>query len=98
MENINKEVMDKKEYVKTLLKKQETKKQTLLPDPILNLKYVLGYSSLKCPDIKFMVKNEDNNTLLFTSGNILVKYDQKNLRQNFFFGHSKPISHYIIVK
>jgi hypothetical protein len=94
MESINREVLDKREVIKSIFKKTDEKKQQLLPDPILNLKYILGFSGKTCNLIKFS-KNEGKKYVFFPSGNIMINFDYTELKQKFFFGHSKPITQYI---
>ena len=55
MESINREVLDKREVIKSIFKKTDEKKQQLLPDPILNLKYILGFSGKTCNLIRFNI-------------------------------------------
>lgn len=96
MESINKEALDKKEIIKNIFKKDETKKKTLLPDPMMHLNYVLGYTSGLCSVVKYDKSFDTKKFILFSSGNTLIKFDYENIRQKFFFGHSKPINNYII--
>jgi len=96
MESINKEALDKREIIKNIFKKSEAKKKTLLPDPMMHLNYVLGYTSGVCPVVRYDKSFDTKNFILFTSGNTLIKFDNENIRQKFFFGHSKPINNYII--
>ena len=96
MESINKEALDKREIIKNIFKKDETKKKTLLPDPMMHLNYVLGYTSGLCPVVKYDKSIDSKKFILFSSGNTLIKFDYDNIRQKFFFGHSKPINNYII--
>ena len=94
MESINREVLDKREIIKNIFKKSDDKKQQLLPDPMLNLKYILGFTGKICNVIKFS-KAEGKKHVFFPSGNIMINFDYTDLKQKFFFGHSKPITHYI---
>ena len=96
MENINREALDKREIIKNIFKKEENKKKTLLPDPMMHLNYVLGYTSGLCPVVKYDKSIDTKKFILFTSGNTLIKFDYENIRQKFFFGHSKPLNNYII--
>jgi len=96
MESINKEALDKREIIKNIFKRDETKKKTLLPDPMMHLNYVLGYTSGLCPVVKFDKSIDSKKFILFSSGNTLIKFDYENIRQKFFFGHSKPVNNYII--
>ena len=112
MFNVNKDFVEtKKEYLKNLFKKEEQKKTPLLPDPLMNLNYIIGYTSQNCPHLvynshgdygtnpklyKDNTVNPDKKIIYFCSGNNLVKFDSINIKQNFFIGHSKPISNFII--
>ena len=80
----------------------------LLPNPIMNLSYILGFTSTICPKIHFSKTNEQDHTyhlnkrkynsykkhFFFCSGPTLVKFDPEKLRQQFYFGHSLPITNY----
>jgi len=66
----------------------------LLPDPIMSLKYILGYSAKNSPFVRF-TKNEEKKTVFFASGNMLVQLDHNSIKQKFFFGHSRPVSHFV---
>ena len=113
MENLNEEYKEnKKENLKNLFKKEEHHRTPLLPDPIMHLNYILGYSSQNCPIVKFNNISGDYETnpdkfpdsspkpekknIFFTSGPTLIKYDPENIKQLFYFGHSKPISNFIL--
>lgn len=102
MEIINKEYANtKKEIIKNIFKNEENKKKPLLPDPIMNLKFILGYTAPNCPNLKFFAKEADSNPqgkkdIFFSSGNNVIKFDFSELKQKFFFGHSKPITNYLI--
>ena len=112
MFNVNKDFVEtKKEYLKNLFKKEEQKKTPLLPDPLMNLNYIIGYTAQNCPHIvynshgdygtnpklyKDNTVNPDKKIIYFCSGNNLVKFDSVNIKQQFFIGHSKPISNFII--
>jgi len=60
----------------------------------MNLKYILGYSAKSSPFVRF-ARNEEKKTVFFGSGNMLVQLDHQNVKQKFFFGHSRPISHFL---
>ena len=112
MFNVNKDFVEtKKEYLRNLFKKEEQKKTPLLPDPLMNLNYIIGYTAQNCPHIvynshgdygtnpklyKDNTVNPDKKIIYFCSGNNLVKFDSANIKQQFFIGHSKPISNFII--
>ena len=112
MFNVNKDFVEtKKEYLRNLFKKEEQKKTPLLPDPLMNLNYIIGYTAQNCPHIvynshgdygtnpnlyKDNTVNPDKKIIYFCSGNNLVKFDSVNIKQQFFIGHSKPISNFII--
>ena len=112
MFNVNKDFVEtKKEYLRNLFKKEEQKKTPLLPDPLMNLNYIIGYTAQNCPLIvynshgdygtnpklyKDNTVNPDKKIIYFCSGNNLVKFDSINIKQQFFIGHSKPISNFII--
>ena len=112
MFNVNKDFVEtKKEYLKNLFRKEEQKKTPLLPDPLMNLNYIIGYTAQNCPHIvynshgdygtnpklyKDNTVNPDKKIIYFCSGNNLVKFDSVNIKQQFFIGHSKPISNFII--
>ena len=112
MNNINKDFVEtKKETLRNLFKKEEQKKTPLLPDPIMNLNYVIGYTADNCPNVvynshgdygtnpnlyKDNTVNLSKKIIYFCSGSILVKFDSTNIKQTFFLGHSKPISNFII--
>ena len=112
MFNVNKDFVEtKKEYLRNLFKKEEQKKTPLLPDPLMNLNYIIGYTAQNCPHIvynshgdygtnpnlyKDNTVNPDKKIIYFCSGNNLVKFDSINIKQQFFIGHSKPISNFII--
>lgn len=54
MENINQDFLDgRKEALKNLFRKEAHRKTPLLPDPMINLNYILGYTSQKCPKVQF---------------------------------------------
>ena len=49
MENINQDFLDeRKEAIKNLFRKEGHRKTPLLPDPMINLNYILGYTAQKC--------------------------------------------------
>ena len=112
MDNLNQEFIDnKKETLRNLFKKEEHKRTPLLPDPMMHLSYVLGYTAKNCPNIQYNSNGEydtnpnlykENNEnplkkhLYFTSGSTLIRYDPYNIKQTFFFGHSKPINNFIL--
>ncbi len=112
MNNINKDFVEtKKETLRNLFKKEEQKKTPLLPDPIMNLNYVIGYTAENCPNVvynshgdygtnpnlyKDNTVNPSKKIIYFCSGSNLVKFDSINIKQKFFLGHSKPISNFII--
>lgn len=91
MEKANQEALDRRIAVKNVLNKQEERRVALLPDPIMSLKYILGFSSIKCPTIKYC-SLEDKKDVIFPSGNMIINFDSSNLKQKFFLGHSKPIT------
>ena len=79
----------------------------LLPNPIMNLSYVLGFTSTNCPKVMFNSASEydynnPNNTnpnkkhIFFCSGPTLVKFAPDTLKQQFFSGHSLPITNYTL--
>jgi WD40 repeat protein len=107
MDNINKEFADtKKEIIKNIFKRDEQKRKPLVPDPIMHLKFILGYTATHSPLVKFYsaYTSDSNNTcepvmkksIFFASGNTLIKYDYTDLKQKFYFGHSKPIINYVL--
>ena len=112
MFNVNKDFVEtKKEYLRNLFKKEEQKKTPLLPDPLMNLNYIIGYTATNCPHIVYNshgdygtnpklyndnTVNPNKKIIYFCSGNNLVKFDSMNIKQQFFIGHSKPISNFII--
>ena len=54
MFNVNKDFVEtKKEYLRNLFKKEEQKKTPLLPDPLMNLNYIIGYTAQNCPHIVY---------------------------------------------
>ena len=78
---------------------------------MMHLSYVLGYTAKNCPNIQYNSNGEydtnpnlykENNEnplkkhLYFTSGSTLIRYDPYNIKQTFFFGHSKPINNFIL--
>lgn len=91
MEEANQEALDKRIAVRNVFKQKEEKKVALLPDPIMNLKYILGFTGNICPSIKYNNVN-DKKDVLFPSGNMMINFDYSNLKQKFFLGHSKPIT------
>lgn len=108
MESVNREYTDtKKEMIKTIFKRDEGKRRSLLPDPIMHLKFVLGYTANICPLVKFTTNVVDSETsisnsgsnlkknIIFSSGSTMIKYDYADLKQKFYFGHSKGITNYI---
>ena len=49
MLNVNKDFVEtKKEALRSLFRKEEQKKTPLLPDPIMSLNYIIGYSAKIC--------------------------------------------------
>ena len=112
MYNINKDFVEtKKENLKSLFRKEEQKKTPLLPDPIMNLNYIIGYTADNCANVvynshgdygtnpnlyKDNTVNPTKKIIYFCSGPNLVKFDSVNIKQQFFLGHSKPISNFII--
>jgi WD40 repeat protein len=112
MLNINNDFVEtKKETLRNLFRKEEQKKTPLLPDPIINLNYIIGYTAEYCPNVVYNSHGDygtnpnpykDNSVnpskkiIYFCSGSNLVKFDSINIKQQFFLGHSKPISNYII--
>ena len=91
MEKVNKEVFDKRDLVRSIISSKQERKHTLLPDPIMNLAFVLGYSAKVCPTVKFS-SNNDKSQALFVNGTMIINYDFENIKQRFFYGHSKPIT------
>ena len=52
MNNINKDFVETKtETLRNLFKKEEQKKTPLLPDPIMNLNYVIRYTAENCSNV-----------------------------------------------
>ena len=112
MFNVNKDFVEtKKETLKNLFRKEEQKKTPLLPDPIMNLNYIIGYTADNCANVvynshgdygtnpnlyKDNTVNPSKKIIYFCSGSNLVKFDSVNIKQQFFLGHSKPISNFII--
>ena len=112
MFNVNKDFVEtKKENLKNLFRKEEQKKTPLLPDPIMNLNYIIGYTAENCANIvynshgdygtnpslyKDNTVNPSKKIIYFCSGSNLVKFDSVNIKQQFFLGHSKPITNFII--
>ena len=103
-------VNDRNEAILNLFKKDVNNKTPLLPDPMINLNYILGYTAQKCPKVQFNsygdfdstrslykeeILNQTRKHLIFTSGTTLIKYDPYTIQQNFYFGHSKPISDFL---
>jgi len=101
---------DRNEAILNLFKKEPNNKIPLLPDPMINLNYILGYTAQKCPKVQFNsygdfdsthslykeeILNQTRKHLIFTSGTTLIKYDPYTIQQNFYFGHSKPISDFL---
>ena len=83
----------------------------LNPDPILNLNYIIGYTSKNCPnlvynsfgdydvtsDINKETKiNRSKKYFYYCSGSNLIKYDPLTKSQKIFSGHSKSISNFIL--
>lgn len=112
MDKLNQEYIDnRKEKLRNLFKKDELKKTPFLPDPMMHLSFILGFTAKFCPSVKFN-NGEDYDTnpnlykdppnfpqkkhIFFTSGNTLIKYDPVNLKQLFYNGHSKPISNFLL--
>ena len=112
MNNINNDfVENKKETLRNLFRKEEQKKTPLLPEPIINLNYIIGYTAEYCANVVYnshgiygtnpnLYKDNSVNPtkkiIYFCSGSNLVKFDSINIKQQFFLGHSKPISNFII--
>ena len=112
MFNVNKDFVEtKKETLRNLFRKEEQKKTPLLPDPIMNLNYIIGYTAENCANVvynshgdygtnpslyKDNTVNPTKKIIYFCSGSNLVKFDSVNIKQQFFLGHSKPISNFII--
>ena len=105
MEEANQEALDKRIAVRNALKKKEERKVALLPDPIMSLKFILGFSSSSCYKLKYSSSNSKNN-ILFPSGSMMLNFSYENsdsdkseaitnLKQKFFLGHSKPITSYV---
>ena len=52
MFNVNQDFVEtKKETLRNLFKIEEQKKALLLPDPFMNLNYIIGYTADNCPSI-----------------------------------------------
>ena len=114
MLNINKDFVEtKKETLRNLFRKEEQKKTPLLPEPIMNLNYVIGYTAENCANVVYNSHGDygtnpslykDNSVnpskkiIYFCSGSNLVKFDSINIKQQFFIGHSKPITNFIIAR
>ncbi len=112
MHNINNDfVENQKETLRNLFRKEEQKKTPLLPEPIINLNYIIGYTAEYCSNVVYnshgnygtnpnLYKdnsvNPSKKIIYFCSGSNLVKFDSINIKQQFFLGHSKPISNFII--
>lgn len=99
----NEEALDRRIALKKALKKREDKKVALLPDPIMSLKFILGFSSNNCYNLKYCSSN-NKNSLLFPSGSMMINFtyegtnELQNLKQKFFLGHSNPITCYAVTK
>jgi WD40 repeat protein len=93
MENVNREFTEgKKEIIKTIFRRDGVRRVPLLPDPIMHLKFILGFTAQSCPGVEFQV--DGKKSLVFASGTTLVRYDYEELRQKFYFGHSKSVTNY----
>ena len=81
------------------------------PDPILNLNYIIGYTSKNCSNLvynsfgdyeitsdinKETRINQSKKYFYFCSGSNLIKYDPHTKSQKIFSGHSKSISNFIL--
>ena len=92
-------------------KKEICPKIPLYPDPILSLNYIIGYTSINCPYLKYnsfgdyeLNSKIDKDTRInqtkkffyFCSGSNIIKYDPYTKAQKIFTGHSKSISNFII--
>jgi WD repeat-containing protein 90 len=104
----------KKELENKIFHKDNQIKKPLLPDPIMELSFILGCTSSHCPYISFnsnsqfqtqinmnilsMPIDEQNyhKQIFYSSDNTLIRYDFQSFKQYFYFGHSKPITHYIL--
>ena len=111
MLNVNKDFVEtKKEALRSLFRKEEQKKTPLLPDPIMSLNYIIGYSAKICPNViynshgdygtnpslyKDNKVNPSKKHIYFCAGGNLIKFDPINIKQKFFLGHSKPITNFI---
>ena len=109
--NTNKEFIEtKKETLRNLYKKEEQKKTRLLPDPIMSLNFIIGYSAKTCSNVIYNSHGDYNTNpnaykdnevnpskkhIYFCAGSNLIKYDPINIKQKFFLGHSKPITCFI---
>lgn len=59
MDNINQEFIEnRKEGMRNFFKKETIKRIELLPDPIMHLKYLLGFTAQNCPKIQFNSNGE----------------------------------------
>ena len=112
MDNLNQEFIEnKREALRNLFRKEESRRTPLLPDKMVELSYILGYSAMNCPKVQYNSNGKysintnvyheetvipEKKHFYFTSGATLVKLDPINLKQNFFIGHSEPISNFIL--
>ena len=93
-------VENKKEALRSLFRKEEQKKTPLLPDPIMSLNYIIGYSAKTCTNVIYnshgdygtnpsLYKDNEVNPskkhIYFCSGPNLIKFDPINIKQKFFF-------------
>ena len=92
-------------------KKEICPKVPLYPDPILNLNYIIGYTSKNCPNLvynsfgdyektsdidKESKINKSKKYFYFCSGSNIIKYDPNTKSQKIFSGHSKSITKFIL--
>ena len=62
----------------------------LTPDPILDLKRVIGYNGFSCPNLLWR-KDPQKRNIIFASGSAVIQMDINTQQQQFFLGHSAPI-------
>jgi len=82
------------EIVKEELAEVKAKQSALVPDPIVRLKHVIGYSgALAAGDPSALWYHAENEkSLIFPSGSTLIAMDVNTMEQRFFFGHSAAIN------
>lgn len=68
----------------------------LLPNPIMRLKKIIGFTGIECPDIKWLKMTGANskmeNQLLYAAGSIIVRASVENSTQEFLYGHTSSVS------